>query len=379
MPKPNRAHSQIHLAGYNEAAIADIARNGREAIGGKTDCLLAFISPGWADQIDDLIEILQIEAHCPVVAGCSADGFIGTREEAEDTEGASFLFLGIPDADISLERFQSEQVPPRPNRGQGSITLLNPFALEIPDWVRAWNRNRPRGDCYGGLASGSQDGSRLLAFSSGGGVCEGLAVHFGGSVQVGGLVSQGCRPIGEPYTITEVDGNVIMGIGSQRAYDVLEKAYGSLSDDERSIANGNILAGFAMDEYREEFGGGDFLVSSILGGDPDAGALAVAAYPQVGQTLQFQLRDRASAEEDLLGRLGDQRERHGDPFASLAFSCTGRGRRMFGKSRHDASAVDRTFPDLPLAGFFGNGELGPVGGSIYAHGFSAAVALFRDA
>jgi small ligand-binding sensory domain FIST len=267
-----------------------------------------------------------------------------------------------------------------PDKIAGWVMLSNPFDLDTEAWLKSWNSSYGDVPCFGGLASGGRENDEMFLLHNGE-VSEagGLAVSFSGGVKIGGIVSQGCRPIGDPYTITEVDDNVLLGIASRGAYEVLEETFDNLADDEKERAQRNILAGLAMDENVEEHQRGRFLVRSILGGDPDAGALALGAFPRVGQTLQFQVRDKDAADEELRQLCGDYLKAEGEPFAGLAFTCSGRGARMFGVPNHDAGVIEDTFGKVPLAGLFCNGEIGPVGGTNFLHGFTASVAMFMNA
>ena len=206
-----------------------------------------------------------------------------------------------------------------------------------------------------------------------------LLVHLSGGVRLEGVVSQGCRPIGKPYTITEVDDNVLVTIGQQQAYDILEQAYETLEDGEQESARGNIFAGLAVNEYVDEFKRGDFLVRNIIGGDSTAGVLALGAWPRVGQTLQFQLRDSEAADEDFRVQCAGAQTEFGQPFAFLLFTCSGRGLRMFGSPNHDAGILEDMFGKVPTSGFFCSGEIGPVGGTSFVHGYTAVALFLLDA
>jgi small ligand-binding sensory domain FIST len=196
-------------------------------------------------------------------------------------------------------------------------------------------------------------------------------------VKIRTLVSQGCRPIGEALPVTGVEENVIQSLGSRPAWRILDDAFQSLSNAEKAGAKGNLFAGLAMTEYRDEFHRGDFLIRSILGADEQSGSVSVAAFPRVGQTVQYQLRDAVAADEDLTRLAGAIRSRGVNPFASLVFSCGGRGRGLFGAPSHDAGALAATFGKHPSAGFFCNGEIGPVGGKNFVHGYTVSAALFE--
>ncbi|MCC2670241.1 MAG: hypothetical protein K0Q72_2712, partial [Armatimonadetes bacterium] len=137
-----------------------------------------------------------------------------------------------------------------------------------------------------------------------------------------------------------------------------------------------VFMGVVINEYRESFGRGDFLVRGVMGGNPQTGALAVGDMIRAGQTVQFHVRDAASAHEDLTELLQPQRER-GEAAGAFLISCNGRGTRMFEQPHHDVATTRELIPGLPLAGFFAMGEFGPVGGQSFIHGHTASLAIFR--
>jgi small ligand-binding sensory domain FIST len=206
----------------------------------------------------------------------------------------------------------------------------------------------------------------------------GVAVAFGGQVELLSMISQGCTPIGETWTITRAEQNFIHEIGNRPAYEVLAETFNALAPEEQRKARGNLLIGLVVNEYMEDFHRGDFLVRNILGGDPNSGSLAVGAYPRLGQTMQFQRRDAAAATEDmneLLGRLAPKLAGR-QVYGGCLFNCSGRGHRLFGHPSHDARLVQQKVGPLELTGFFCNGEIGPVGQSNFLHGYTASLALF---
>jgi small ligand-binding sensory domain FIST len=256
------------------------------------------------------------------------------------------------------------------------VFLGNPYSLAVEPWLEAWNAEFPNVATVGGLASGGRRGDSAIVFHEREVIEGGIVVGFAGGVEIRTLVSQGCRPIGEPFTITGAEGHLVTSLGSRPAFDVLDKTYGALPPEDKARAQGNLFVGLAMSEYVEEYKTGDFLIRNLLGGDPQAGVLAVGALPRVGQTLQFQLRDRVSADTDLRQLLENEISRGTNPFASLVFSCTGRGRHLFGTQHHDALTLETFLGRHASAGFFCNGEIGPVGGRNFVHGYTVSVALF---
>jgi small ligand-binding sensory domain FIST len=374
-PAPRRAASRVRLTQWDEAVVMETARQLRTETGGAT-LALAFVSPDWRPHLKEFIEILQVDGHAKQVVGCSADGFIGTGQEDEAVSGFSVMFLNLPESDVGTwvidENFQIPRE--RPVTG-GWLVLGNPLRLNAQALLEDMNRIYPGVPVYGGLATGGWDADTLFTFQHEAGLIDsaGVAVHLPG-ILMQGIVSQGCQPIGEPYTITQVDQELVLGVGGRRAYDVLVETFENLPEDDQKVARGNIMAGLAADEYREDFQRGDFLVRNIIGGDPKTGALKIGAVARVGQTIQFQLREKDAADEDLRVRSEALRVREGVPLAMLCFTCGGRGQGLFGVPNHDAGILEDTFGTVPVAGFFGNGEFGPVAGVNFLHGYTASVA-----
>jgi small ligand-binding sensory domain FIST len=137
-----------------------------------------------------------------------------------------------------------------------------------------------------------------------------------------------------------------------------------------------VLIGTVIDEYKDRFGRGDFLVRSILGMDQKKEAIAVGDTPRVGQTVQFHVRDAATAHEDLQLLLDAQQLKEA-PLGAMLFTCNGRGARLFKDGRNDVQTIRDRLGDLPLAGFFAAGEIGPIGGRCFVHGHTASLALVR--
>jgi small ligand-binding sensory domain FIST len=259
------------------------------------------------------------------------------------------------------------------------ILLADPFSTPVDEVLAVLADRCPGSAAIGGLAGGGHDSgeNRLILNDE---VYDGglVGVALSGRIAVRMVVSQGCRPIGEPYVVTKAEQNVIHELGGVPALERLQTLFESLGSDERRIAQRALHLGIVIDEHRDRFERGDFLVRNLIGADRGSGSVAIGDQVQEGQTVQFHVRDAQSASEDLNLLLAADRSIHRAPLGALLFSCCGRGRGLFGRPHHDITAVREREGDVPIAGFFAQGEIGPVGGGNFLHGYTASLALFSE-
>ena len=255
-------------------------------------------------------------------------------------------------------------------------TVLRRFPQSVLDLL---SDELPDVPVVGGMASGGNPGENRL-FLNDREIDQGaIGVVIRKGPQIRTVVSQGCRPIGAPFVVTRADRNVVYELGGASPMQRLQELYQLLSARDQKLVEEGVHIGIALNEYQETFHRGDFLILNVVGVDKKSGALKAGGLIRVGQTVQFQIRDGETADADLKRLL----ERHSSehprlPAAGLLFSCTGRGTRMFSAPDHDAALIQQYLGPLPLAGIFAQGELGPVGGKNYIHGFTASIALFEE-
>jgi small ligand-binding sensory domain FIST len=379
--------------GMDEAGLAGWARRLRARLPAKEVSLgLVFLSPKFFPHAAQVLEILRLHARIPLLAGCSGGGLVANAEEIEGAGGLVLALYSLPGATLKGVRITEEQVAAAggenfwpaetgvaKDKVNGWLAFIDPFHLDAEKWLRSWNENYSAMPAYGGLASGNYP-EPLTQLYLDGEVFEdgGVAVAVGGDVALAGVISQGCTPIGEAWTLTRVRQNLIQHIGNRPAYAVLSETVQQLPAEEQRKAAGNLHIGLVVNEYMEDFHRGDFLVRNLLGGDPNSGVLAVGALPRTGQTIQFQRRDAAAASEDLNGLLAQAKKNLAgrEIYGGCLFCCNGRGKNLFGRSSHDAGLVQAHFGPAGIAGFFCNGEIGPVGGKNFLHSFTASLARF---
>lgn len=353
---------------------------------------LVFMSPRFFPQAKQVLEILRLHAKIPLLVGCSSQSLIANGEELEENPGLTLGLYALPGAELKAFYFAQEQVEEangpgywrletgiEPEQTNGWLAFIDPFHLDSEAWLHTWNEAYAPLPVMGGLASGDFTEQRTQIYLNENVYEEGgVAISVGGDVKLAGVISQGCTPIGETWTLTRVEDNIIHEIGNRPAYKVLEETFNRLSPAEQRIARNNLFVGLVVNEYLEDFHRGDFLIRNLLVVDPQSGSIAVGAFPRAGQTMQFQRRSAAAAMEDmdeLLDRAAKQLG--GAPiYGACLCSCNGRGLGLFGRPNHDANCVQKRFGPIGLAGFFCNGEIGPIGEKNFLHGFTASLALF---
>jgi small ligand-binding sensory domain FIST len=257
--------------------------------------------------------------------------------------------------------------------------LADPFSFPVPHLLAGLDYAYPGSVKLGGLASGArQPGQNALYLDDAMQETGAVGVALAGNLRVSTIVAQGCRPVGEPLRITACRDNILLELENQPALNAIKKLMPRLSSRDRQLASQALFVGVVMDELSGEAQAGDFLIRNIVGLDADSGALAVGELLRDGQVIQFHVRDAETAAEDLnllLGRFAQEPQAqtvHG----ALLFSCLGRGVHLYGRADHDTETFQERVGDVPLGGFFCNGEIGPVAGATYLHGFTSAFGIF---
>ncbi len=374
-------------------AIEDIGRQmSGSALGGTADLGFVFTSHHYAAQFDELAPVLKEVLGPGLLLGCTGETIVGGLREYENAPAISVWCASMPKAVLIPFELTFEETPDglmcsglpddlAENREetQAIIMLGDPFSSLPQSVIDALADELPGVPLLGGMASGGGPGENKLFFDDRMIESGAVGVVLRGGPRVQSIVSQGCRPIGTPFVVTRAERNIIYELGGIPPLQRLQALYPELSPRDQQLVESGIHLGVVMNEYQEAFHRGDFLIVNVHGADRNSGALATSGLMRVGQTVQFHIRDAETADEDL-GHLLDRYKSDvvAPNRAALLFSCNGRGSRMFPTPDHDAAAIQRRLGPLPLAGFFAQGELGPVSGKNYIHGFTASIALFED-
>ena len=391
---------QFHVAITRESdadqAAQALVASVREAFGRTSpDLICLFFSPHYANASSDLVETLNRQLAPCVMVGCMGEGVIGPSEEYENSTVVTLWAAQLPTVRMvpfhltfhekeSQSSYTFEGWPQELETLSDRPTFLvfaDPFSTPIEDVFETMEARCPGAPAIGGVASGGTDlGENRLVFN-GGIVKDGLVgVALWGPVWIRTLVSQGCQPIGERYVVTKAERNIMYELGGVPTLERLQETLQRLGSERGKQVAMAVQVGVAFDEQREEFGRGDFLIRGLLGADQRSGGVAISDIVKEGQTVQFHVRDPMAASEDFnLLMAQDRRDYPNSPLkGALLFSCNGRGRRFFAEPNHDIAALQRQAEGIPVAGFFAAGEIGPVGGKNFIHGYTASVALFAE-
>lgn len=357
---------------------------------GPIDLTFMFLSAHYADAAPELCRAFRDVLDPQLTVGCTGEGVIAQDHEIEGARAAAVWAARLPGVRLTPLRLSSSSEDRAvfgtgwtgelgsPNERPVFILLADPFSTPMNEVLSMIAGRWPGATAIGGLAGGGRDSgeNRMLLNEE---VHDGglVGVALTGAVNVRTVISQGCRPVGERYVVTRAEHNVIHELGGKPALEQLQRVFHSLAPAEQRLAHQALHMGIVIDEHKSDFERGDFLVRNLIGADRAAGSLAIGEMVQEGQTVQFHVRDADAASEDLSALVARDHARHPDaPLGALLFSCCARGQGLFGHPDHDVGIVRKELGGIPLAGFFAQGEIGPVGMNNYLHGYTASIALF---
>jgi small ligand-binding sensory domain FIST len=371
------------------AAVQEVCQQALSRSGNTPDLALAFVSQHHAQHFGLVAKMINEQLGAGVLLGCTGEAIVGGCREIEGDPAIAVWVARLPGTTVqpmhlSFERTPEggtilgwpDDLPESWPAGSALVLLGEPYSFPVDLLLERLNEDQPRIPVVGGMASGGYAPGENKLFLGGDAIDSGaVAVLVSGEVRIRSIVSQGCRPIGRHYVVTKAERNVILELGGQPPLAQLQELFPTLPPRDRELLNSGLHVGRVINEYQDRFQRGDFLVRNVIGADPNSGAIAIGDYVRAGQTVQFHLRDAESADEDLrelLAAAGPAAAAGG-----LLFTCNGRGTRLFDMPDHDAAVIQSALGKLPLAGFFAQGELGPIGGRNFIHGFTASLVLLE--
>ena len=391
MTAPMKFISAITTQTVFDEAIQAVINQIKTQFGNQpADLALVFLSPHFRLMAAEIAAKLQETLEPGVIIGCSAEGVIGGAQEVEREPALALIAAHLPQVKVtpfSLQAMDWEstltnpvtfgQMLAVPDQPKLLVMMADPFTTPIEAVLGAFNTFYGDIPIVGGLASGSAraGGNALLLndrILTNGAV--GVALY--GAVEIDVIISQGCRPIGQPLQVTEAQNNIIMSLAGVNPLAHLQELLAELSDEDRQLLQHGLFVGRAINPEQGTLGRGDFLIRGVMGVDQERGALVIADAVQPGETIQFHVRDAVTAAEDLEMMLAPQLF-YDPPCGGLLFSCNGRGTRLYDHPNGDITTIQKMIGAVELAGFFCAGEIGPIGGKNFLHGHTASLALLR--
>lgn len=357
------------------------------------DLAIMFASHHYGPEFVDLARGVYDRINTRNLIGCTGESIIGPTAEIEGRPAVALWLAKLPDVRIFpfvLDQEDLVQLAQRdaaawherlgvsPEQKPSFVILPEPFSFQLDACLTGMDECFPGSTIVGGVASGANAPGQNRLFMNEQSLRQGMVgVSLSGPIDVSTVVSQGCRPVGKPYVITKAHQNLVEELGGRPALEVLKKVFGEVAPTDRELMRNGLHLGRLVDEHVQNYGPGDFIIRNMMGVYQES-ALAVADLMRPGQTVQFHVRDARSADDEMQQLLEAEQSRN-QPFArgALLFSCNGRGRSFFEKPNHDIKLVNEHIADCATAGFFAGGEIGPVGGKTFIHGFTSSLILFR--
>ena len=359
------------------------------------DLAVLFVSPHYAEHYEDIPDLVTARLGECLLIGCSGGGIIGGGIEVEQTPAVSLTVSVLPGVTITPFHLPPDSLPDL-DAGPDSweklvnvtrtedpqfILLADPMSFPCQNLILGLDFAFTESPKIGGLASGGQQQGQNglflgdVVYRSGA-----VGVALTGNVTVDTVVAQGCRPIGSPMRITESKQNLLVSLDAKSPMDVLRDVFQSLNDRDRNLMRTSLFLGVVMDEMIDYPDQGDFLIRNVMGMDDNTGVLAIGEMLKEGQLVQFHLRDAQTSTEDITAVLNRYAEdnRENGLSGALLFSCLGRGQYLYGTPNHDTEVFKSTLGEIPLGGFFCNGEIGPVSGTTFLHGYTSSFGIFRS-
>lgn len=374
-------------------AVEEVASEALAKLGRQPTLALVFFSSEHLPAADQIAQELCQRLGTTQVFGCSGESIVGGAEEVEAAPAISLWIADLPRSQVHLMHLEFERTPeggviqgwpdelsaPWP-KDTFALLVGDPFSFPADLLIERMNEDRPGVPVVGGMASsGSIPGENRLILGTQTYAEGAIVAVVQGGVRLRTVVSQGCRPIGNPYVVTKAERNVIYDLGGKPALLRLKELFDMLPTREQLLVQRSLHVGRVVSEYQSHFEQGDFLVRNVVGTVPNMGGLAIGDYIRAGQTVRFHVRDQEAADAELRQLLAAiPTTPDFKPLAGLLFTCNGRGTRLFSQPNHDAQLVQKHLGSIPVAGFFAAGEIGPIGGQNFMHGFTASIALLEE-
>jgi small ligand-binding sensory domain FIST len=374
----------------NESVADELVQRGANM---QADLAVLFATHHYGPEFGELLGAIHSGLNARNLIGCTAESVVGPDREVESQPAAVLFLASLPDVQVmpflldqeDLQKFESvseciDHLGVDPDIDPSFVVLSDPFSFDVLTGLNYLDQAYPQRPKVGGLASGADQPGQNRLFLNEQELRQGLVgVALSGPIQIDTVVSQGCRPIGQAFTITQARQNIIEELDGDSPYDQLKKVFMDAPTEDQELMQSGLHVGVQVGQQHNGARPRDFLIHNLLGVHEETN-LAVGHLVQTGQTVQFHVRDATTADSEMQTMLLEKSSQLvGAPAGGLLFTCNGRGRRMFEQPNHDIALVNKTFRSCQVAGFFAQGEIGPLGQETYVHGLTSSLILFQEA
>ena len=356
------------------------------------DVVFLFVSPSHRTTYREIQLLVESELAPAVLVGCSAMGIVGRSLEVESGPAISLSAAVMPNTQLSAVHLDLRHLPDTDaspaswrewtgiSEAEHFVVLADPFNTTLEDALLGLDYAYPNASKVGGLASGAGKAGENALFVNGELYDAGaVLLSLSGEVGLEPVVAQGCRPVGEPVTVTRSEGNLIHEVNGQPAMAFIQAVKSGLNEYEQTLFKSALFLGVNTDPFVTNEDDVEFLIRNLIGVDHQSGAIVLAGRAEEGALVQVHLRDKKSSRADLQAQLEGYQNQFSDSesVGALLFSCLGRGQYLYGTTNHDCDVITDVLGELPIAGFFCAGEIGPVGASTFIHGYTSSIGVFR--
>lgn len=332
----------------------------------RANAVLLFLTSEYASDPEPALRAAARAAGTLQVLGGTGAGILTDDEWVLDSPGAAAMVFGDP---IHLALADT-----RPRFDEAvRLSFCTPSGLTA-EWLDA---TAPRigavsGDVFGHGPFRVWGGSRI----SEGGCVEAVLTGVRGAI----AASQGVRALTAPIEIAEAQGYELKRLGGYPAFSVLMQALPAAVREMEQIPLHMLMGAVTFGDPDTAIRDGRYRLNHIVAANPRDQTLTLSQQLNRGGRLFWAMRDALAAERDMRACLERSRtELAHEPDFALLFPCMGRGPHFFGNRDRDLDLVKAGFPRLPVIGFYGNGEIGPLDGVNHLYQYSAVLGLFSVA
>jgi len=344
-------YAHAAAAGWRQCVDECAQRIGRRGEG------LGFVyfTDALVEHASEILEMLRERTGVADWVGTVGTGVLATGAEYQDEAAIAVM---VSDLDASSYQVFSGRSPLKAANANFAVVHADPAAPDVAGLVSDLSSKIASGYLVGGLSSSRTRTVQIANHVLSGGLS---GVAFGAEVGVATRLTQGCWPLPGRFRVTACEENVIATLNGRPALDVLKDAIGSEKIE--------VLVGLPVPGSDT----GDFLARNLVGVDPKNKLIAISELVEPGSELVFCRRDGAAARRDLERVAGELKRQAQAPRGALYFSCTARGEHMFGSRGAELGLVRQALGEVPLVGFFCNGEIS----HDRVYGYTGVLTLFH--